>query len=304
MASGSTIHNADLSSLRNKMNTILNGTGVLGGYNQSHTVAANPTSGALIDDSYLDSIYSAAAKLSNFYNISNPFTAVNAGTTVNWTHYGSSAASFESSINARFIAPWSYATGWDMSVQNETSQTTSNWNGSKVQIVRASFGSAATMDAWMAAGGEIRVSASHSDSTSNQQGTSWEQLTGEMGTYKISAYATDSTDADASTRKKYSDLTGSYVVIKREYANDSDYSSNLISVEAYKSGGDLYVKTTLNDAHGARSGSGSGYGGAWSWTGADTVPGTSTVTVASLRMTNPAGSVSISNPSFTVTDAL
>ena len=303
MASGSTIHNADLSSLRNKMNTILNGTGVLGGYNQSHTVAANPSSGALIDDSYLDSLYSAAAKISNFYNISNPFTAVNAGTVVNWTHYGSSAASFESSINTRFIAPWSYATGWDTTVASETSETVSNWNGSRVQIVRTTFGSTALMDAWFAAGGEIRVSASHSDTTSNQQGTSWEQLTGEMGTYKISAKASE-TNVDTSTNKKYSDLTGSYVVIKREYADDADYSSNLISVEAYISGVNIYVKTTLNDAHVARSGAGTGYGGAWSWTGSDTVPGTSTVTIGSLKMSNPAGSVSIANPTFTVTDSL
>jgi hypothetical protein len=285
------------------MNTILNGTGVLGGYNQSHTVAANPTSGSVIDDSYLDSLYSAAAKIANFYAISNPFTAVNAGTVVNWSHYGSVAAAFESSINTRFNAPWSYATGWDMSVQNETSQTVSNWNGSRVQIVRVTFSSTAVMDAWMTAGGEIRVSASHNDTSSNQQGTSWEQLAGEMGTYKITAN-TSETNTDTSTRKKYSDLTGSYALIKREYANDSDYSANQITVHAYKSGTSIYVKTTLNDAHVARSGSGSGYGGAWSWTGADTVPGTSTVTVASLRMTNPSGSVSITNPVFTVTDNL
>jgi hypothetical protein len=303
MASGSTIHNADLSSLRNKMNTILNGTGVLGGYNQSHSVAANPVSGALIDDSYLDSLHSAATKIANFYNISNPFTAVNAGTVVNWSHYGSSAASFESSINSRFVAPWSYATGWDTSVQNETSQTVSNWNGSRIQIVRTTFTSTAVMDAWFAAGGEIRVSASHSDTTSNQQGTSWEQLASEMGTYKISANATV-TNTDTSTNKKYSDLTGSYVLVKREYANDSDYSANQITIHAYKSGTSIYVKTTLNDAHVARTGGGSGYNGAWSWTGTDSVPGTSTVTVASLRMTNPAGSVSIANPSFTVTDNL
>ena len=304
MASGSTIHNADLSSLRNKMNTILNGTGVLGGYNQSHTVAANPSSGALIDDSYLDSLYSAAAKISNFYNISNPFTAVNAGTVVNWSHYGSSAASFESSINTRFIAPWSYATGWDTTVvASETTQTVSNWNGSRVQIVRVTFTSTAVMDAWMAAGGEIRVSASHSDTTSNQQGTSWEQLASEMGTYKISAKASE-TNVDTSTNKKYSDLTTSYVVIKREYANDADYSANLISVEAYKSGVNIYVKTTLNDRHVARTGGGSGYGGAWSWTGADTVPGTTTLYVDSLRMANSSGSMVITNPTFTITDSL
>jgi hypothetical protein len=303
MASGSTIHNADLSSLRNKMNTILNGTGVLGGYNQSHTVTANPSSGALIDDAYLDSLYSAAAKISNFYNITNPFTAVDAGTVVDWSHYGSNASTFESTINTQFTAPWSYATGWDTSVQNETSETVSNWNGSKVQIVKVAFGSETTMNSWMAAGGEIRISASHSDTSSNDQGTSWEGLTAEMGTYKISAQATDSSDIDASTRKKYSELTGSYAQVKKEFAS-GDYSVNYIEVQAYRSGGDLYVKTTLNDAHVADTGGGSGYGGAWSWTGTDSVPGTSTVTVASLRMTNPAGSVSITNPTFTVTDSL
>jgi hypothetical protein len=303
MASGSTILASDLSSLRDKMNTILNGTGVLGGYNQSHSVSANPSTGAVIDDAYLDSIYSAAAKISNFYNISNPFTAVDAGTTINWNHYGASASSFESDINARFVAPWSYATGWDTTVASETTQTVSNWNGTHEQIVRVSFADMTAMNQWMAAGGEIRISASHSDSTSNQQGTSWEQLTSEMGTYKISAKPSEN-DSDSSTNKKYIDLTGSYSIIKKEYADDSDYSSNYIQVEAYLNGGDIYVKTTLSDPHVARSGSGSGYGGAWSWTGADTVPGTSTVTMSSLKMSNPAGSVSISNPSFTVTDSL
>ena len=304
MASGSVINNADLSSLRDKMNSILNGTGVLGGYNQSHTVAANPSTGALIDDSYLDSIYSAAAKLSNFYNISNPFTAVDAGTVVNWNHYGNSASSFDSSISTQFASPWSYATGWDTTVASETNETVSNWNGTHEQVVRISFGDMASMNAWMAAGGEIRISATHSDTSEVQQGTSWEQLTSEMGTYKISAQATDSSDIDASTRKKYSDLSGSYAVIKREYANDSDYSANSIQISAYLDGGNLYVKTTLADAHTARSGSGSGYGGAWSWTGADTVPGTSTVTIASKKLTNASGSVTLTNPTSTVTDAL
>ncbi len=74
MASGSTITYNDLSSLRDQMNTILNGTGVHGGYNQSHTVAANPATGDTIDDSYHDSLHSAAAKIANYYNITNTFT--------------------------------------------------------------------------------------------------------------------------------------------------------------------------------------------------------------------------------------
>jgi hypothetical protein len=305
MAVGSTINaNDPFASLRTKMNTILNGTGVLGGYNQGHSIAGNPVTGNLIDDAYFDSIFSAAAKISNYYNIANPFTAVNAGTTVAWSHYAGAAATFESDINTRFNSPWSYSSGWDMSAVTETSQTVSNWNGTRDTVTRISFGSTATMDAWFAAGGEIRISMSHSDTTSNQQGTSWEQLTSEVGTYRISARATDSTNIDTSTRKKYSDLSTSNAYIKREYANDGDYSSNYADISAYKSGSDIYVTVRLVDAHVARSGSGSGYAGAWSWTGQDTVPGTSTVNVSSLKLTNASGSVGITNPSFTVTNTL
>jgi len=303
MASGSQITNSDLSSLRDKMNTILNGTGVHGGYNQSHTVAANPSASDTIDDAYYDSLYSAAAKISNYYNISNPFTAVNIGTTIDWGHYGSVAGAFITSIDTRFDAPWSYA-DWDTSVASETSETAANWNGTRTQIVRVEWADVNTMNAWFAAGGELRVSSSHSDSTSNQQGTSWEQLTGEMGTFTYSVRPEDSSSIDARTRYKHSDLTGSYVVNKKEIADDSDYSANYIQVSAYVSGSQIYIKTELADAHVARSGSGSGYGGAWSWTGADTVPGTSTVTITSKKLSNASGSVTLTNPTYTVTDSL
>ena len=303
MASGSQITAADLSSLRNEMNTILNGTGVHGGYNQSHTVSANPSTGGSVDDAYHDSLYSAATKIANFYNITNTFTAVDAGTVVNWTHMASVAPAFITAITDRFDAPWSY-TDWDTSVQGETSETVSDWNGSRVQIVKVAFGSAATMNAWFAAGGELRVTASHNDTTGNQQGTSWEQLTGELGTFTYSVRPEDSSSTDARTRYKHGDLTSSYVEHKKEIANDGDYSANYISVSAKVDGADVYIKTELNDAHVAREGSGSGYGGPWSWTGADAVPGTSTVAIASKRMTNPAGSVNITNPTWSVTDSL
>ena len=303
MASGSTITNTDLNTLRSATNTILNGTGVHGGYNQSHTVAANPTTGDTIDDSYHDSLHSAAAKIANFYNITNPFTAVDVGDTVTWTDYGSKIASFISDIETRFDSPWSYS-DWDTSVQNESSETASNWNGTRTQIVKFAFGSTDNLNAWFAAGGELRVSASHDDSSSNQQGTSWEQLTGEMGTFTFSVRPQDTSDIDTRTRYKHSDLTSSYVIHKKEIADDSDYSANYMQVSAKVDGSDIYIQTDLADAHVARTGSGSGYGGAWNWTGADTVPGTSTVTIASKKLTNAAGSVNVTNPTTTVTDSL
>jgi len=305
MASGSTITYNDLSSLRDQMNTILNGTGVHGGYNQSHTVAANPSTGDTIDDSYHDSLYSAAAKIANYYNITNTFTAVDAGTTIDWDHYGAVASAFNTDITARFDAPWSY-TDWDTSVQNETQETASNWNGTRTQIVKFEFGSAANLNAWFTAGGELRVTASHSATGGEDQGSSWNQLCGELGTFTYSVRPEDSSSVDARTRYKHNSISTSYVVHKKEFADNSDYSANYIQVSAKtgNGGADLYIQIDLADAHVARSGSGSGYGGAWSWSGYDTVPGTSTVTIASKKLTNASGSVNLTNPTATVTDSL
>lgn len=191
-----------------------------------------------------------------------------------------------------------------MTTATETTESVSDWNGTREQIVTVSFADADTMNAWFSAGGEIRISASHNDASGNQQGTSWEQLTTELGTFRISLRDTDTTDVDASIRKKYSELGGSYAEIKKEYADDSDYSANYIAIEAYKDTTTIYVKTILADAHVARTGSGSGYGGPWSFTGEDQVVGTSTVNVSSLKLSNATGSVNITNPTFTVTDSL
>ncbi len=294
----------DLSTLRDTLNSALNGTGVGGGYNQSHTVASNPAVGGNIDDSYHDSIFSAAAKLANYYNITNPFTAVNAGDVILESQYKDNAASFTSSVNDRIANPHTYSSTWDMTTATETTESVSDWNGTREQIVTVSFADADTMNAWFSAGGEIRISASHNDASGNQQGTSWEQLTTELGTFRISLRDTDTTDVDASIRKKYSELGGSYAEIKKEYADDSDYSANYIAIEAYKDTTTIYVKTILADAHVARTGSGSGYGGPWSFTGEDQVVGTSTVNVSSLKLSNATGSVNITNPTFTVTDSL
>ena len=294
----------DLSTLRDTLNSALNGTGVGGGYNQSHTVASNPAVGGNIDDSYHDSIFSAAAKLANYYNITNPFTAVNAGDVILESQYKDNAASFTSSVSDRIANPHTYSSTWDMTTATETTESVSDWNGTREQIVTVSFADADTMNAWFSAGGEIRISASHNDASGNQQGTSWEQLTTELGTFRISLRDTDTTDVDASIRKKYSELGGSYAEIKKEYADDSDYSANYIAIEAYKDTTTIYVKTILADAHVARTGSGSGYGGPCSFTGEDQVVGTSTVNVSSLKLSNATGSVNITNPTFTVTDSL
>lgn len=290
MAVGSTIYFNDLSSLRNTMNTILNGTAVGSGYNQAHAISANPVTGDLIDDAYYDSIYSAAAKISNFYNITNPFVAVNAGTVVAWSHYGSSAAAFESTISAQHASPWTNGAAWDTTVGTVLTSSVANWNGSHTFDFNLTFSSAAHMNSWFTAGGEVRISMAH-NSSADLQAASWQQLCSELGTFTFSLKPTDSTNVDLATNKTYSDLGASYATVKQEYANASYYSMNTIIIQAYKTANVVYVRVTINDAH---TGS---YGGV----GTDIVTGTTTATVVARTTSNASGSVVIAAPTYTTT---
>lgn len=306
MAIGDIIYFNDLSTLRNTMNNILNlntvhnETTSAGGYNQAHTISANPATGDLIDDSYQDSLFSAAAKLANYYNITNPFTAVDAGNTILWSDYGQYAATFTTDISNRHNAPWTYSSAWDTTTASELTSSKTDWNGSLTFDFNVAFSSAAHMNSWFSAGGEIRIALAHSTGSSDPQAQSWVQLASEVGTYRISARPTDSTNVDLSTRFKYSDLTGAYVTLKQEYADHSYYTANYIQIQAYKSATVVYVRVNMNDAHVADTGSWTNDGGG-TWTGTDVVTGTTTCTASSLKLSNPAGSVNITNPTWTTT---
>lgn len=310
MAVGSTIYFNDLSTLRDTMNNILNlntvhnETTSAGGYNQGQAISANPSSGSLIDDAYQDTLFAAAAKLANYYNITNPFTAVNKGNTVQWSDYGQYAATFTTDISQRHNAPWNYSSGWDTTLSNVLSSTMVDWNGLHTFDFNVNFGSAAVMNAWFSAGGEIRISGYHSTASSDLQAQSWVQLMSELGTYRISARPTDTTSVELSTRKKYSDLsTVGYTTIKQEFADHSYYTANYVEVQAYKTATTIYVRVILNDAHVADSGSWGNDGGG-SWVGSDVVTGTTGVTATGLQLSNTAGSVNITNPTWTATSNL
>ena len=115
----------------------------------------------------------------------------------------------------------------------------------KDTVTKITFNDEATMNAWFSAGGEIRVSMSHNDTSNDQQGTSWEQLTTEMGTYRISLRDTDTTTVADSVRKKYSDLTTSYAEIKKEYADASDIVLTMHLSKHIKMVLTFMLKTTL-----------------------------------------------------------
>jgi hypothetical protein len=286
MAVGDIIYAADIATLRTTLNTILNGNSVASGYNQGTSIAANPSVGSVIDDAYHDSVYAATGILTNYYNIGNPFVAVNAPGLVYFNDYASEVAALNSTLNIRHSAPWTYSAGWDTTTATELTSAVSNWNGSKTFDFNIAFSSTAHMNSWFTAGGEIRISASHS-SSATPQAISWQQLCTELGTFRISVRPTDTTDTNLSVRKLYNDLTGAYTNIKLIYADATSYATNYIQIQAYKTTTNVYVRMIINDAH----------TNTWS----DIVSGTTTATVSSLKLSNAVGSVNITNPTFTST---
>lgn len=286
MPAGNIIYASDLATLRTTLNTILNGSSVASGYNQATTISANPAIGDLIDDAYHDSIFAASGILANYYNIANPFTAVNAPNIVYASEYETSVSTFNTTLNTQHSAPWTYSAGWDTTTATELTSAISNWDGSKTFDFNVAFSSTAHMNSWFTAGGEIRISASHS-SSATPQATSWQQLCTELGTFRLSVRPTDTTDVNLSVRKLYNDLTGTYANVKLIYADAVNYATNYIQIQAYKTTTTVYVRVILNDAH----------TNAWS----DIVSGTTTCTVSSLKLSNAVGSVNITNPTFTAT---
>lgn len=308
MAIGDLIQWTNLFNLRTNLDRVLNRNTAMddnpltftGGYNQAHTIAASPATGDLIDDAYLDSIYSAAAKLANYYNITNPFTAVNAGDTILWSNYAEHATTFSNDILTLHDSPWTYSAGWDTTTATELTSSVSNWNGAKTFDFYAQFNDTAHMNSWFSAGGEVRIALNHSTTSSDLQAQSWVQLCNEVGTFTVSARPTDTTVTGNSVRKRYSDLTASYSEIKIEYADLVYYVANYIQIQAYKTATTVYFRVKLNDAHTSSSGSWTNDGGG-TWTGSDVVTGTTTCTVQSLKLSNVAGSVNITNPSWVTT---
>ena len=64
-----------------------------------------PATGDLIDDAYYDDIFARCSMIANYYNITNPFAAVNAGDIVNWSDYAGQISAFITAVEDRFDDP-------------------------------------------------------------------------------------------------------------------------------------------------------------------------------------------------------
>lgn len=305
MATGDLIRYNDLSALHSALTKVMR-TGQAGttagvttsnegffGNDQSAAsqVPTMPSTGDLIDDAYYDDIFAKCGMIADYYNITNPFTAVNAGDIVNWTDYADKITAFRNSIIDRFDDPTlSWRGEFDNNLITLGSSTVSDWNGSKYFNFDMNWdfvGSDGTLDQWLNRGGEIRISLSHDNNTTSQS-QSWQNLTSDFGTLLMAKTVDDSSNPGVTsgipnntTRTKFNPYmvphtTSGYVDYKVVDATESYYSMNRIKYSMYRSGQRLYCKVGLHDAHvGTHNGLGS-----------DIVTGTTTCTVQAL---NPSG---------------
>lgn len=189
-----------------------------------------------------------------------------------------------------------------------TSTRTSSWTSNVQHIFTVNFSSGNKARHFFNSGGTINMAFSRSGGSSTNQNTSWASLTSDTGTVKMrQTTTTRSGSAGADTTVGFGDLTGSNQVIFNGTAGSGDYSANDINIQAKTDGSGLVtIEIDFNDDHAAETGtySGGGLGTApnegTGWTGADSVDGTLTSTITTLRA-DDASKVQVANPSFSTT---
>jgi hypothetical protein len=200
VASGDLISANDTAGIREIIARLLNTGGThhfnanttTGGYEQTSnlgTIPPLPQTGDVIDQTYHDSIYSGVTALCTFYDLANPYTSVDAGERINFAHYRDTyldtrPTGIVTAFKSYSSAPWDRSADWDTTDQNETSESVSDWSGLKTQIVKVAFTDVSTMHAWLNAGGELKISLTHTHTGGSGEGylheEAWEELTGEI----------------------------------------------------------------------------------------------------------------------------
>ena len=192
-----------------------------------------------------------------------------------------------------------------------TSTRTSSWTASVYHEFTVTFASANAARHFFNSGGEVRFAGSRSGGSSTDQNTDWTNLLSNAGTVKFAEGATTYTGSGGTAAAVgFDDLTTSYQQIFTA-TGTSSYSANDWTIQAkanaaYGSATVVTFKAGFNDDHAAQTGNytGGGLGNAPNegagWTGADSVDGTLTSTITTLRADN-ASFVQVANPSFSTT---
>jgi hypothetical protein len=192
-----------------------------------------------------------------------------------------------------------------------TSTRTTSWTATVQHVFTVTFANANAARFFFNSGGEIRFAGSRSGGSSTDQNTDWTNLLSNAGTVKFAEGATTYTGSGGTAAAVgFDDLTTSNQQIFTATGSGS-YSANDWTIEAkadaaYGSATVITFYVYFKDDHAAQTGNytGGGLGNAPNegagWTGADSVDGTLTSTITTLRADN-ASIVQVANPTFNTT---
>jgi len=302
---GDTITASDYNTFATNINTIIGTGSTDSGYGNTEIAAVS--AGAVITAAQWNALLSALQKGANHQGT----TLTNASNTVSAGGNILPLSNLEADIT---LITNNKATADAANMSTDTGVTstrTSAWTGTVQHIFTVTFASANAARHFFNSGGEIRFAGSRSGGSSTDQNTDWTNLLSDAATVKFAETSTSYTGSGGTAASVgFDDLTTSNQQIFTA-TGDGQYTANDWTIEAkadaaYGSATVLTFTVYFKDDHAAATGTytGGGLGTAPNegnaWTGADSVDGTLTSTITTLRA-DDASKVQVANPSFSTT---
>ena len=302
---GDTITASDYNTFATNINTIIGTGSADSGYGNTEVAAVS--AGATITAAQWNALLSALQKGANHQGT----TLTNASNTVAQGGNILPLSNLEADITLITNNKANADSGNMSTDTGVTSSRTTSWTGTVQHIFTVTFASANAARHFFNSGGEIRFAGSRSGGSSTDQNTDWTNLLSNAGTVKFAETSTTYTGSGGTAASVgFDDLTTSNQQIFTA-TGQGNYSANDWTIEAkadaaYGSATVLTFTVYFKDDHAAQTGTytGGGLGTApnegTGWTGADSVDGTLTSTITTLRADN-AAAVQVANPSSATT---
>jgi len=142
------------------------------------------------------------------------------------------------------------------SVANTNRDNTNTFTGTLTFTHKWAWGSANQARYFFNAGGRLSISGSQSGHGADSKGNEWANLLTQAGTYYVYAQSSGKSGGSGTTTTNntnlgWHDLTGSYQTAFKQFFDSGGYAaytSNYLQLELYKSGAEVFWKTSWVDA--------------------------------------------------------
>ena len=214
------------------------------GYGQTNTVSS-VSAGSTITASQWSTLLARITSAANHQNSTiTSITSPSTGDTINaYTALSTNIATITTNrLNVH---------GRD-AISESNCSTTTNLTGTIEQRGTWAWTTEAQARYFFNAGGRLRVRWDISGYSGNTKANNWNTLASNCGNYYINAQTSGKSGGGGTaningTNNGWHDLTGSYVMVFRQYEDTGPYTANFISLELYKTGGSVLFRSKWVD---------------------------------------------------------